>query len=202
VQSLLGINYQLGARRRSPGAGQPRAAQPAALEAIREEVLGVVAQLRALIGDLRPPGLEEFGLSAALEGYVAQLRREGSPALPAITLDLDPGPLGLPTAAALDLFRNAQEALRNALRHSQARQVTVSLHRGEGTVVLEVRADGRGFDVPPRLSDFARSSHFGLIGMAERVELAGGQLAIHSQPGQGTAVTAWLPVPGEGGGDE
>jgi signal transduction histidine kinase len=199
VQQLLGISYQLvHARRAAAGAGeaggQAAGELASALEATRQEILGVVSGLRSLIGELRPAGLEELGLVAALEGHLARLEREGGPQAPAIHLELDGSQgVSLPEPVAICLFRVAQEALRNVLKHAAARQVTVSLRLCPGEATLSVRDDGCGFRVPDRLSKLARSNHFGLAGMAERVAWAGGQLTIQSRPGGGTEVRAWIP---------
>jgi len=199
VQQLLGISYQL-VRSRQQAAMCRCAAEvagaglAATLEAVRQEVLAIVGQLRGVIGGLRPAGLEEFGLTAALEGYVARLRRERSQDLPAIELDLSPQGARLPPTIALCLFRAAQEALRNALQHAEPGRVVVAFYCEGATAMLRVRDDGRGFVVPARLSDFARRQHFGLLGIAERIAGAGGQLAIDSQPGAGTRLTVRLPI--------
>jgi signal transduction histidine kinase len=199
VQQLLGISYQLVHARRAAASpcdadGQAGGELASTLEATRQEILGVVSGLRSLIGELRPAGLEELGLVAALEGHLARLEREGGPQTPAIHLELDGSQgVSLPEPVAICLFRVAQEALRNVLKHAGARQVTVSLRLCPGEATLSVRDDGCGFRVPDRLSKLARNNHFGLVGMAERVAWAGGQLTILSQPGAGTEVTAWIP---------
>jgi signal transduction histidine kinase len=198
VQQLLGISYQLvHARRAARGGdiGEQAAGELAStLEAARQEILGVVSELRSLIGELRPAGLRELGLVAALEGHLAHLEREGGPRAPAIHLELDGSQgVSLPEPVAICLFRVAQEALRNVLKHAGARQVTVSLRLCPGEATLSVRDDGCGFRMPDRLSRLARDNHFGLAGMAERVAWAGGRLTVHSQLGAGTEVRAWIP---------
>ena len=153
--------------------------------------------LRELIGELRPAGLEEFGVPTALEGDVARLRREPPGRLPTIVRDVVPAAAALPPPVALDLFRCAQEALRNALRHAAARRVTVTVRRHRDCVQLSVRDDGRGFDVPLRLAELTLAGHYGLAGLVERVELAGGRHEICSTPGVGTTLRVSLPLPAE-----
>ena len=85
------------------------------LDAIRHDMLNVVTQLRGLIGELRPPGLEEFGVVTAIEGYVSRLRREAQNSgryIPAIYMDLPSENLDLTRPVALCLFRTTQEAIR------------------------------------------------------------------------------------------
>jgi signal transduction histidine kinase len=100
----------------------------------------------------------------------------------------------LPDAVAVTLFRVAQEALINVACHSQAQAVALSVVGDATCVTLIVMDDGQGFPVPPRLSALTKENHFGLLGMAERLELLGGTLAVQSEPGQGTTIQAWLPV--------
>ena len=187
VQQLLGISFQLAAYREG-------GALPGPIADARRDVLGTVASLRGILRELRPPGLEEFGLVAALDGYLSAVRRERGDALPAIVVDLDHVGDDLSRDVALCLFRVAQEALQNALRHAAARAVAVRLRRGPAEVAVTVRDDGSGFAVPPRLTAYTQQGHFGLAGMAERAQLLGGQLAIESAPGAGTTVTARLPL--------
>ncbi len=199
VQQLLAISYGLAALSRdtrgTQDLGKPFGNGLApGLDTTRQQVLQVVAQLRALIRGLRPAGLDELGLPAALEGYVERLQQEAGAMAPAIALDLDPEGSALPEPVALCLFRVAQEALRNILRHAHAHRVTLSLHLRDGEAILEVQDDGCGFAVPARLGEFTQDDHFGLVGMAERVGWAGGQFAVRSQPGLGTTIAARLPL--------
>ncbi len=192
LQDLIAVSYQLAISARSTEDGPTATVlEP---DVVRQEVLAVVRQLRSVIGELRPPGLEELGLAAALEGYAANLRQQGGPSLPAIVLDAD-GPLvGMPEPLALSLFRVAQEAIRNAIRHADARSICIRLRHDGRSVDLEVSDDGRGFAVPPRLNDLTRTGHYGLVGLAERVDHARGTLAIRSSIGAGTRIAVRLPL--------
>ncbi|MDQ4075387.1 MAG: MEDS domain-containing protein [Chloroflexota bacterium] len=166
----------------------------AELEQIRDEVVEVNEQLRRVVRDLRPPGLEMFGLGPALWGYVAQLRREGGREMPEIEVDLDDMGTQLPYPVALCLFRVAQEALRNALKHARAQHVSLSLRSDPDEVALIVRDDGSGFRVPAHLAELAQQEHFGLVGIAERVTRLGGQYQIQSEPSQGTEIRVRVPL--------
>ena len=205
VQQLLGISYQLIERPpRAVGAARELALDAnllLTLEDIRRAVLGVVSQLRSLIGELRPAGLEELGLTTALEGYVARLKREGGPEMPRINVDLDQSGSALPQSVALCLFRSAQEALRNALKHAHAREISVHLHLLGDEAVLNVHDDGCGFQVPARLSELAQADHFGLVGIAERVAWVGGRLTIRSRPAAGTDVVVRVGLNEAGNND-
>ena len=199
VQHLLGISYQVVEGLQLVRAGQNGNLQVTTpltenLMATRREILDVATQLRRLIGELRPAGLDELGLNVALEGYVARLKREGAPQMPVIELDLPQNAASLPEPVAICLFRVAQESLRNALQHAGAQRIQLSLHLLDNEAMCTIYDDGCGFYVPPRLSEFARWDRFGLIGMAEQVEWAGGSLLVNSQPGAGAKITARIPL--------
>jgi PAS domain S-box-containing protein len=198
VQQLLYIGRLLDQRQRSLAEGWTFEAEvvthAVALEAIRGEVLAVARQLRTVISELRPAGLDDLGLTIALEGYVARLWREDGPDLPQLTLDLDQSGLALPRSIALCLFRVAQEALRNAISHARAQQVTLRMRLSPEEALVTVQDDGRGFRTPVDLSAFALADHVGLIGIAERVAGVGGELAIETQPDAGTTVSVRVPL--------
>lgn len=138
---------------------------------------------RRIIEDLHPSALSNLGLVPALEILT---REFGERAGLAIHTDL----LEVPATgtANLAMYRLVQEALTNALRHAQARQVWVSMKTDAEQLVLSVRDDGHGF-VPQTVA----SGHHGLLGMRYRIEALGGRLQIMSAPGQGTEIEARLP---------
>lgn len=149
-----------------------------------------------LIRRLRPVGLDELGLGAALEHCVSRWRQT----VPTVEfeLELDGTLEGLEDATNLAVFRLIQEGLTNAARHADAARVEVSVRGpaqadGSGFVEVDVTDDGRGFETastPPG---------FGLAGMRERIELLGGSLAVDSEPGAGTCLRARLPARAGGG---
>ncbi|NJO82624.1 MAG: PAS domain-containing protein [Blastochloris sp.] len=203
VQYLIGISYQLAAVvqriQTDVRCNEPtNDAVAPALHAVRSGVLEVAAQLRDLIGALRHNELDELGLAAALQRDVTRLTRWSDSRSPAILLDVDQPETALPRPVALTLFRTAQEALRNAIRHAKAQRITLRLRLRGNEAALSVRDDGRGFQAPARLSKLARTNHFGLVGIAERIAWAGGRLAIQSQPGVGTEVSICIPLNRQG----
>jgi signal transduction histidine kinase len=139
-------------------------------------------ELRSVIVHLRPPALEAEGLAVALAKHVDVLRgahrRE-------IALDVDGE---CPRPVQTDVFRIAQEALHNALRHASAAHIAVRLHCGGDRFELTVRDDGIGFD-----TGAVRSRRLGLTTMAERAAAVGGALEIDSAPGCGTTVRLRVP---------
>ena len=148
--------------------------------------------LASLIRELRPAGLDELGLAAALEHCVQTWRTR----LPDVTLRLSvTGDLeALPEDLAVTVYRLVQEALTNVAKHSAARRVTVHVDRAgsrglpDDTVTAAVEDDGVGTEPGPA------SRGLGLIGMRERVMALRGRLTIQSAPGQGLRLTARIPV--------
>ncbi len=195
VQDLLALSYQL-----AHAAGHP-SQEASQVDEVRSQVLEVVGRLRNLIGELRPPGLVEFGLEAALEGLVRRLEDSDGPVLPRFELDLC-GRLDLPDSTAVCLFRTAQEALQNVIKHARARTVRVRMRPVGSRVELTVRDDGCGFQVPECLQELARDRHFGLVGLVERAELAQGTLDVRSEPGHGTELRLSLPLTVEPDADD
>jgi signal transduction histidine kinase len=155
-------------------------------------------QVRNLSLDLRPSLLDDLGLVAALEWYVErQQQRTGIAShFTAAPPDLHAEPM-VETAC----FRVAQEALTNVIRHAQAQNVWVELRQQGTELHLVVRDDGAGFDVRAARVRAAQGGSFGLLGMQERVELAGGRLDITATPGRGTEIYIRFPQsfpPGDG----
>jgi signal transduction histidine kinase len=151
-----------------------------------------IQEVRRMTRALRPSYLEDLGLAPALE----MLARDAGLELGIRTTFESKGPSRrLSPEAELALYRIVQQALSNIGRHAQATTAHVSLTFGPEGLTTLVEDDGRGFDVPPRLTDLGGRGHFGLMGMKERAELAGGALNIRSTPGSGTRVRVDLPLP-------
>ena len=144
---------------------------------LRTLTQGALAEMRALIFELRPGALAEEGLVAALQRQAAALTaREGLP----IVVEGPDARLPLSPDTEEHLYRLALEALHNILKHAAAQRAWVTITAADGRVTLEIGDDGRGFD--PTLP---RPGHLGLTTMAERAARVGGQLTIDSAPGQG-----------------
>ena len=145
-------------------------------------------ELRCSVRALRPDLLRTASLTEALERAVRQWSvTSGLPA----ELRTTGNPVPLHPETELALLRTTQEALANAARHAAASRVIVSLSYLGDTVTLDVDDDGTGFDGRPHLRS---DGGFGLIGMRERVEAAGGELAVESAPGQGTTIAVSVPT--------
>jgi len=144
-----------------------------------------IRNLRAILADLRPAALDGHGLSDALESLVARQRREDGPQ---ITLTVDPDSGEADATLLAEAFRIVQEALTNAVRHAEATSVAITVSCLDQGLAVQVRDDGRGFD--PTLT----GGGLGLVGMRERVQLAGGTLDLDTGP-DGTTVAVVLGSP-------
>ena len=153
------------------------------LAQLRELQREALAEMRALIFELRPGNLEQDGLVRAVKTHSAALQgRLGLPVV--VESDLEDR---LPLAAEEVLYRIAQEALHNVVKHAAARQVRVEIRQRDGGVQLRVADDGKGFD-PAKVPD----GHLGLAGMRARTERVGGTFACESEPGSGTTIEVVL----------
>lgn len=151
---------------------------------------GLVAQaldeLQRLIADLRPSHLDDLGLPAALRWYVGEVQSR----MPLnITVEINGEPRPIEPVANTALFRVAQEALTNVIKHARATSATVQLSYLPSVVRLQVTDDGCGFDVRTQ----AQRPAWGLLGMEERATLLGGNVIIQSQPGRGTCIEMTVP---------
>jgi signal transduction histidine kinase len=153
---------------------------------------GAIARMRDLAQDLRPPMLDELGLEAALRSHVdREARRAGLEAY----LDIPQLPRRFTPSLETTCFRVVQEAVTNVIRHAGATRIRCSLRATDSVLTLEVNDNGHGFDP---LAARKRADSQGLVGMRERVELAGGELDIESRPGHGTTVRARFDTASDG----
>lgn len=160
----------------------------------RQEVLGLISGLRRSISNMRPAGLEEFGLKLALESFIGELRvQSDADTQPVFSATIDETDI-LSSQVERTLYRVAQEALRNALQHAEAAEIKLELKLQDGSVTLKVQDDGQGFSAPEHLSTLARKNHFGLVGMEERITLLGGSFQVDTAPGSGTTVSASISL--------
>ena len=154
------------------------------LDDINELLINTVVDLRHICSELRPAMLDYAGLKDALLDLAASFtQRTGI----AAHVDLDAFDGQCPTDTASLLFRIVQEALTNCAKHSDARSVDIRLANSDGTAVLVVTDDGKGFS--PEL--FGQTEHkpgLGLLMIKERVEYLGGRFTLISSPGAGTVI--------------
>lgn len=187
-QTLTALSYRVAAL--TPGKPLTTEASDD-LRALTKKALG---DLRGLVTDLRPAQLDDLGLAAALHWLGDEFHRR-------MGLDVEVAIEGrksrLPRDIETTLFRIAQEALTNVVRHSGVDYATLHLGFGPSSVMLQIEDAGQGFD-----ADTAKEvggdggPAWGLIGMEERAASVGGELILNSDPGQGTIVSVTIPIPG------
>jgi len=153
----------------------------------KEKLMELSEEVYSVCRQLHPSVLERIGLHQAMEQLCGEFtRRKGLH----IRFSHGDTKASLPVASALCLYRVAQEALRNIVRHAQTRNAMVLISAARGGLHLSIEDDGVGFD-PKAVAAKAR---LGLVSMQERVRLAGGSLSIHSEPGNGTRVDLRVPL--------
>ena len=179
AQSFTGILLQVGAATRM-SVDMPEATQ-VYLEMIDELARAGLAEARRSVAALRPQLLEAGSLESALHRLVTQMRATINTVL---TYETQGTAYSLPADVENNLLRIGQEALTNAIKYAHASKIRVELVYNQTQCILRIKDNGRGFGV----GSTPNNSGFGLLGMSERAERIGAQLAIHSQPGQGTEI--------------
>ena len=160
-----------------------------------ETVQHTLERVRQLSLSLRPPQLDDLGLAAALRSH---LNRQAGVAGLAPHFDAAEAPQDIEPDTETACFRVAQEAINNVLRHARAHNLWVRLFVAGGRLALSVRDDGRGFDLDGVRSRAASGASLGLVGMEERIALAGGSFELRAAPGQGTVLLATFPLQRQG----
>ncbi|WKG04822.1 GAF domain-containing sensor histidine kinase [Mycolicibacterium sp. HK-90] len=182
-QRLVTLSYRLDAAAR---AVEPQAVAEQ-LTAARELVALTLQEARAAISGLRPPVLDDLGLS----GGLASLARS----IPRVEIEVDLAETRVPDHIELALYRIAQECLQNVVKHAEADRARLTFSVDDGVARLEIVDDGKGFDTFEHPLGSDEMGGYGLLSMAERAEIVGGRLHIRSRPGAGTTVTATIPLP-------
>jgi len=190
AQAFVGVLVQSQAAAESLARGGTHGDYPAYLERISALARDGLAEARRALLALRPPAVEHLGLSRALRALARNATVPGRLRCDVVdTL----GSTVLPPPVEHALFRIAQEATQNALRHAHPARLAIVLDREAGRVSLMVEDDGTGFDAPE-----AQPAAGGLRSMRERAEHCGGTLRVSHAPGGGTRVLAVLPLPPAG----
>lgn len=180
TQSLVALVMALDA---APG-GAPKEARQLATHALDG--------LRDAMFDLRPAALDDLGLSAAIRGHAQRfLEARGV----AVRCEIEELAVRLPPETESAVFRIAQEAMANVLRHSRADSVLIQMGPEHGMLRLEIEDDGEGFDPASIEKPGPDGRGLGLLGLRERAELLGGRATIQSSPGAGTRVLVEVPLP-------
>jgi signal transduction histidine kinase len=179
--SLSGVVYQLESARLLVDK-DPEAAKQT-IQGLSGHVQDVVADVRRLVHDLRPPALDDRGLVGALAQQAENITRSGGP-----SVSVDAGQLGdLPAAVEVAAYRIAGEALTNVTRHAHAHRATVRLLRDDRDLLVEIADDGSGIAAEAQAG-------VGLISLRERAAELGGRSEVTCPATGGTVVRAWLPL--------
>jgi PAS domain S-box-containing protein len=188
MQDLYGISWNYELLKSSSPSGESQVL----IDSAQATILTVIDTLREICGELRPHALDHLGFDKAIHSHVTKLR-ETHPNIEIKVKLLDNGKL-LSDRAKLAIYRVYQNALSNIVRHAEARKVTVTFRRRGQNAYLEIQDDGRGFAIPNRWVELARSGHFGLVGMIERMHAIGGSMEVISSPGEGTTIKVIAPL--------
>lgn len=177
VQDLIALDHRAQRIQRTLSRDSDQAGERVA--EMRKMIDKSIRDVRRMCLALRPASLDELGLAAALEVLAleanATYRAVGSVCR-------------LSEEKEAALYRIAQEALNNSIRHAQAKQIKVELVFGETNITLDVCDNGTGFEFLQNFANLAQRQHFGILGMYERAQLIGGVLQVQSVPGSGTTV--------------
>lgn len=182
AMAAIGVRLQIMRRRTESQELSDQLAQ------IEDAVTDTISRLRGLLFRLEAAPVEQVGLARAITRYIAEVFPGGEPqarVTSTVTKELD-------SAMQIVLYRVAQEALSNVLKHAQATHVTVMMADAVGGVQLTVVDDGVGFN-PSEAIRHALPGHLGMRSMHERAVVAGGSLEVESKPGAGTTIRCWLP---------
>ncbi|HVW30971.1 MAG TPA: GAF domain-containing sensor histidine kinase, partial [Acidimicrobiia bacterium] len=183
-QRLVSLWYHL-------QAAEAFAADPAVvtqeLAAAKDLTSAALDEARRAIAGLRPSVLDDLGLGPSLESLAHTVSGP--------EIDVDIAPCRLPPHVEVALYRIAQEALQNVMKHAGAERVTVRLSTQRGAVHLVVEDDGAGFAPADVGGNRNGDPCYGLVGMQERAELVGARLSVTSQPGSGTRIQVEMPTP-------
>jgi two-component system, NarL family, sensor kinase len=185
VQELAGLSFQMAA------AVEQQPPEPETRHVLAQSAAGTrnaIRQLRSLLFEIYPPSLEDHGLGSALPDLASRLTGRGTKVDVRVSGEDD-----LEPRAEQLIFRVAQEALRNVAKHADARFVELVVARENGSVVLDVTDDGRGFDAADLLGRPA-NGHIGLRLLHDLAASSGGRLDVSSKPGEGTRVHLEIPV--------
>jgi signal transduction histidine kinase len=184
-QRIVSLSFHLSAAADAVAACDPASAAEQIARA-QELAAGALDETRNAIAGLRPPVLDDLGLAASLESLARSI--------PLANVAVDTVLTELPEHAETAVYRIAQEALQNVMKHARAAHVQLRLSVAPGAVLLEISDDGVGFD-PATATERAGPVGYGLPGMQQRAELLGGQLTTDSAPGRGTVLRLRVPVP-------
>lgn len=179
-------SLKVGLRLLEQNADQPEEVTARTIE-LRRIADGVQEDLHRLAANLRPASLDHLGLVPALRHYLEEVDRQQPQIVQFEAVGMDGE--RVPPAVEIALFRIAQEAVTNSVRHAHAERISVVIEERDQRIVMVVEDDGIGFDSEA----VTRGGRLGLVGMRERTEMLGGNLLVESTPATGTTIVAEVP---------
>lgn len=189
IQDLLGLGYQIEEMLTIPTTED----LTLGLGLMQDDVRRLIGDLRQICNALRPPALDSLGLGAAIRSHAQQwAERHGIE----LTLDIAPDLRRLPEATELSVFRIVQEGLNNIHQHALATQASITLrHTSPRMLHITISDNGMGLAANADLAALAATSHYGLLGVSERVALLGGRLQLQNRPSGGLLINVEIPHP-------
>ena len=188
-QRLTALRLKIASLREMVGANPELKARTDRLQEIGELL---DSEVSFLAWELRPSAIEELGLTDAIGTFAREWSRHYG--IQAEFHSMAMGQLQLEPEADTHLYRIAQEALNNIVKHANAKRVNILLEHTDGEVILIVEDDGKGFDRQESKRTRKSGKGLGLTGMEERASLIGGAVEIESSPGSGTTIFARIPL--------
>ncbi|MBI5216731.1 MAG: hypothetical protein HY960_13345 [Ignavibacteriae bacterium] len=161
------------------------------LSEISQTASQTIDDVRKISHNLRPFQIDKLGLTKALESLLTNISKTSSIRF---TYDVDRIDGLFPKLHEIHVYRMLQECLNNIIKHSDANEAVITVRKVNGTVVITVKDDGKGFTSEPNEGELKSSEGFGLSGLTERVTILGGHLSISSKMQKGTNVSITLPV--------
>ncbi|MFQ5826094.1 MAG: histidine kinase [Dehalococcoidia bacterium] len=190
AQWLVGASYRIQhSQRLLEESGDHQAIRE--LTEIENTVDQILKELRRVMAGLHPPALDELGLAHALRQAVERLKGDGI----ACRVETKGTPVRLPLSVEIAVYRLVQEALTNVRKHAQATKVILRMNFRVNDISIEIRDNGKGFDLLTTMSSPVSEEHMGLFGMKERASMLGGELRIETSLGAGTCVKLSCPIP-------
>ena len=204
IQALIGVTRQLDLLRcdlsdefidtNVEGSGEEAPLPPAIerrLTRLQDSLDRTIQGLRLLSRELQPQLLKDLGLAAALDALTSDVSRTCTLK---IEVELSPAVNSLRAEQQLEVYRIAQEAMANIVKHASATKVVINVDVQEGKIMLNIRDDGKGIEVPEDLTNLARRGGMGVLSMRQRACSVGGFLNIKSELGHGTVLSLEMPV--------
>lgn len=158
---------------------------------LKGQVRSGLEEIRKIIFNLRPMALDDLGLVPALRKFTQDFEEKSKVHT---SFEMTGREIRLPSAMEAAIYRMVQEAFSNVHKHANASHVSLDIHYTPQLITLTIHDNGVGFLVEAAEQPSSRNSHFGLVGMKERVELIEGRMIIDSKPGQGTKIVIEIPM--------